>query len=99
MALILGVQKGSKLYFNDTMVEVTQIHGYRQMLLRVNDQIYAVTAQESVEILPQVFVSIGLPKETHHDVLPRLVIEAPKRIVILREELYVRSRSKIPATN
>lgn len=97
--MILGVAKNSRFYIGDTQVRVLETEGFSKIVLEVKRQRYEITDQASVEIYPKVFVSVGTPKrqpesEEGIQLLPRLVIEAPKEIVILRSELYRKGKAR-----
>jgi Global regulator protein family len=94
MALILGVKRGSKFYRNDVPVEILDTKGYEWIKVQVEGRQFIATPHQSVEIYPGVMVSSGVPKVPKLDMLPRLVIDAPRDIVILREELYERSKRR-----
>jgi hypothetical protein len=101
MALILGVTRKSKFYLNDIPVQVVSTEGFKKIVLEVLGKRYTVSDLESVEIYPEVKVSCGIPSAQHkvaeYEALPRLVIDAPKTILILREELYDRKdKTRIP---
>ena len=93
MALTIGVNKKSKIYIDDVKLCVLNTDGDTSISIRVESTPpvdYMITDIESVEILPSVFVSCGKPSYSQESHLPRLVFEAPKSIVILREHLYNR---------
>lgn len=97
MALILGVSTGSKIYIGDTPVEVTEaVPMAATMSLAVEDgPTFVISDQESTEVLPNVFLSVGRSKKQDagaEKVIPRVVIEAPRDVVILRAELYERQK-------
>lgn len=98
MALILGVSAGSVIYIGDTPVEVTDAtpNSSRMTLVVDSKKTFELTDQESTEILPTVFFSVGRSKKQDHGiekVIPRVVIEAPRDVVILRAELYERQNA------
>jgi hypothetical protein len=99
MALILGVKAGDRFYVGDTRVDVVSIADPKQIVLRVEGDgaDHAITDKESVEILPSVFVSCGVSTKpgSGFAALPRIVIEAPRSITILRGELYERQHGKV----
>lgn len=96
MALILGVSKNSRFYIGDVEVKVADTHGYSEIVLEMQGKSWTVTDQASIEICPKVKVSVGSPKKEQTSegvmLLPRLVIEAPKEIIILRSGLYHRMK-------
>lgn len=88
MALIIGVKRGDRFFLNDTPVDVVATVGHKSILIEIESARYALTKDESVQIYPNVYASVGLPKDERN--LPRIVIDAPRNIVVLREELYHR---------
>jgi hypothetical protein len=98
MALILGVSTGSKIYVGDIPVDITEaVPNSDEMSVAVDGgPIFVISDQESTEALPNVFLSVGRSKKQDaggEKVIPRVVIEAPRDIVILRAELYDRQKS------
>ena len=94
MALIIGVKKGDAIYVDDLKVTIEKTEGYHSMditLERKDGQIvpFKVSDTKSIEILKNVRVSCGKPKNSSDGGLPRLVFEAPKNIVLLRADLYL----------
>ena len=92
MALILGVQTGSRLYINDVPLDVLKTQGYNLIIVEVDNEVFRITPDESTEVYPNVMMSAGIPTQRKNPHLPRLVIEAPRDIVILRAELYERNK-------
>lgn len=88
MALIIGVKCGDRFYLNDVPVDVVAVVGHKSVLVEVRGVRHALTKDESVQIFPSVYASVGLPKDERN--LTRVVLEAPRSIVVLREELYHR---------
>lgn len=97
MALTLGVNTKSKIYVGDVMLSVLRTNGFQSITIKVasNPPVeHLITDLDTKEILPEVFVSCGQPSYKYDGNLPRLVFEAPKKIVILREELYLRNHAQ-----
>lgn len=102
MALIIGVPVGRCFYVGDTAVEVTTEHEDGSLILSVPDpengdtlkEMY-VSEDEAIEILPEVRVHVGKDRRARQGIKmygpPRIVVDAPKHITILREELYLRA--------
>lgn len=95
MALILGVKVGSKIYVGDTPIVVTESkeRGRKVSVSVQGGKDIVLSEQESVEVMPTVFMSVGTSKKQvsgAENMVPRLVIEAPRSVVILRSELYER---------
>jgi sRNA-binding carbon storage regulator CsrA len=93
MGLILGVAKGRTFYVGDTPVKVVDTESSTRIVLSVDGgPEFIVTDKEMTTILPNVSVSAGtsVKQGKFRQTLPRLVIDAPRSITILREELYKR---------
>lgn len=88
MALILGVQRGSRIYIDDEPMDVVSAQGYKSIVVKVGGQEFTLTPSEATEVLPSVRISVGMPKQPKTHSYSRLVIEAPEHITILRSELY-----------
>lgn len=94
MALVLGVVDGSRIYIDDTPLDVVKVFP-SSILVELAGVRYSLSKEESVEVYPQVFVSVGVSKK--RDVaLPRLLFEAPRDIAINRREIYEQHRQKVP---
>lgn len=93
MALSLGLLQGAKLWFDDTMTEVVDVLTPTRFKLKVYGPglhtVYEITNAEKTEILPDVLVSSG-PSITPGGA--RIVIEAPRRIEILRDKVRRKQR-------
>jgi sRNA-binding carbon storage regulator CsrA len=88
MALILGAFEGDSIFIGDhrlTVVEVTNPYLFKVLVEDMIDSVYTVTHSQRVEVLPDVFLSAGRPTE---EGMVKLVFEAPRDKVILRERLY-----------
>lgn len=105
MALIIGVSEGSRIYVDDAPVDILEAKPGADTMVVAFDvggmsRTMRLTDMESREIFPSVFMSVGRSKKQDQgqdDVVPRVVIEAPRNIVILREELYERQRAAAPS--
>jgi sRNA-binding carbon storage regulator CsrA len=94
MALVLGVVEGARIYIDDTPLDVLKI-SKTSISVEVSGVGYILSQNESVEVYPKVFVSVGVSKK--RDVaLPRLLFEAPRDIAINRRELYEQRKQKVP---
>jgi Global regulator protein family len=94
VGLILGVSKGKTFYVGDVPVKVVDTESSTRITLSVNGgPEFVITDREMTTILPSVSVSAGasIKQGKFRQTLPRLVIEAPRSITILREELYQRA--------
>jgi len=88
MALILAAQEGESIFVGDTKVVVEQIITPTRFKVRVEggmDAIYEIGIKHRTEILPDVYLSAG---DTGNIDFVKLVLEAPRNRVILRERLY-----------
>ena len=94
MALILGLPYKSRFYINNTPVTVVKTEGSLKITLELAGKLYDVTEKESVEIYPSVFVSMGRPPSKSEPPFPRLVIDAPRDVVIQREDLWMKSHDR-----
>lgn len=88
MALILGVQRGSRIYIDDEPLDVLETHGYTSIVVSVAGQTFTLTPAMATEVMPAVKISVGMPKQPKTHSYSRLVIDAPENITILRAELY-----------
>lgn len=109
MGLIVGIKKGTKFYIDDKEVEVLSVSGYRSATIKFQDKQYVIHDDKAVELMPNVFVYCGKPKDELiksnekkksssstfvPDLVTRLVVDAPREIVILREKLYREQQGK-----
>ena len=90
MALILGYHVGERIYFGNVPVKVVKSTGHSEAVLEIDGKHHSVSDHKATEIMRGVYVSCGLPKIAQEGgvALPRLVIDAPRDMLILREELY-----------
>ena len=88
MALILGVSRGARIYIGDEPLDVVETHGYTSIVVKVAGQTFTLTPEKSIEVLPSVMVSVGMPKGPKLHTYSRLVFDAPEEVAILRAELY-----------
>jgi sRNA-binding carbon storage regulator CsrA len=94
MALILGYHVGETIYFGHVPVKVIASTGHSHARLLIDGESFDISDLKATEIMKGVYVSCGVPKIAREGgaALPRLVIEAPRSLVILREELYGKPR-------
>jgi sRNA-binding carbon storage regulator CsrA len=91
MALILAAQQNESVFIGD--VKLTVINILSPSLFKVKvwgeafDTIFTIRSSERVEVLPDVFLSAGNTGSMEH---VKMVFEAPKDRIILRERLYRR---------
>lgn len=91
MALILSAREGESVYIGDVRLVVIDILSADRFKVLVEgplDTVHEIRHTERVEVLPEVFLSAG---NTGSSEAVKLVFEAPKDRVILRERLYRRS--------
>lgn len=90
MALNLGCPEGSTVLVGGRPLTVEAVKGFHHAELR-DDQgkLHHISDQKSVEIYPDVFVSVGLKNQMG---VLSLVFEAPRSILILRKELHDRAK-------
>lgn len=86
MALILTLQSGEGFYVGDRRWVVESYDDTGIWLTGPESARHRITEEEAVEIEPNVMVSEGFIPEMGC----RLVIDAPREIAILRDELYAR---------
>lgn len=84
VALSIGVGKGSRIKVGDSMLRVVEIvPGVAISVQLDGNKTFMITDSERTEIMPGVFVQIGLnPKNV--DSGSRLAFEAPRSITINR---------------
>jgi hypothetical protein len=75
-------------------VKVIESTGHTHARLLIDGETFDVSDVKATEIMKGVYVSCGVPKMAREggEALARLVIEAPRSLVILREELYGKPR-------
>lgn len=84
--LSLGVRKGFKYRVGGSIIRVKEVLGPKEVVVTVDrDTDYTITEHERVQVIPDVFLSCGVPDHVviheHHS---RLAIEAPNEIKIER---------------
>jgi sRNA-binding carbon storage regulator CsrA len=90
MALILAARENESVFIGDDKLTIIDIIHPTEFKVRVEgmiDSVYTIKSSERVEVLPDVFLSAG---NTGNMVSVKLVFEAPRDRVILRERLYQR---------
>ncbi len=86
MALTLSLREGEDLYFNDDRMVLKQINGPSHAVVELGGGVlFDLVDDKTVEIIPGVMVGLGI--QTQAD-WAKLIIEAPRRIAILRGQLY-----------
>jgi sRNA-binding carbon storage regulator CsrA len=88
MALVLAAQEGEAIYIGDTKITVVEVINPMRFRVRVDgplDTVYEIGVKHREEILPEVYLSAG---DTGNMEFVKLVLEAPRNRVILRERLY-----------
>lgn len=86
MALTLTLQEGEGFYIGDRRWYVASFDDGGVELIGPEGQTVRVTEKESIEIEPEVFAQEGFIPEMGC----RIALEAPRKIAILRDELYGR---------
>ena len=93
MSLILGVKKGAKFFLNSVVLEILDTdEDKKHIYIGVEGKQFLLNDREFVEILPTVFAAVGKSKHDNtimgEPTLPRLAIDAPRSVRILRERDY-----------
>ena len=92
MALNISVAEGGRVYIGDRLIRVTEIRSLtRATIVDDTGMHHDLFDNRSTEVYPGVFVSIG---RKQHVGQCSLTFEAPKSVVILREELYRRGKEE-----
>lgn len=84
MALSLGVGIGSKIDIGGVIAEVKDIVPQEYVELIIFGRPYIITSYERVEVIPDVFISLGNVTKYNTSKFSRIAIEAPKDIKIVR---------------
>lgn len=89
MALSIGVQRGSKIKVGQRLLTVLDLEPMVHVLVDVDGHRHAVTDKQRTEIMPGVFLSLGLNpgRKPPPWAAPsaRLAFEAPRSIEITRQ--------------
>ena len=95
MALVLSLREGQDFYLDDAQVLVTRVDGlmHFQLMLASSGQSFVITDAESVEIMPDVFVSAG---DRPQRGIARVAIDAPREIRITRGDRWREYREQEP---
>ena len=95
MALVLSLREGQDFYLDDAQVLVTRVDGlmHFQLMLAASGQSFVITDAESVEVLPDVFVSAG---DRPQRGIARVAIDAPREIRITRGDRWREYREQEP---
>ena len=95
MALVLSLREGQDFYLDDDQVLVTWVDGlmHFQLMLASSGQSFVITDAESVEVLPDVFVSAG---DRPQRGIARVAIDAPREIRITRGDRWREYREQEP---
>ena len=82
---------------DDDPIEVIEPTTKEEITVVAEGKTHLVTSKQSVEVLPDVYLSAGEPQsrkmKKRNSSIPRIMIEAPSDKVILREELYEQQRA------
>lgn len=85
MALSLSLRLGEDVYAGDERLVVSAVASSQEFTLQSSSGAFRIVADRAVKVLPNVFVSAG--REPHPGSV-RLLIDAPRDVVILRGEKY-----------
>jgi hypothetical protein len=94
MALVLVLKKGQSFYVGHEKLTIEAVHSNSQFTLRKSDgTVFDIIDARTQEVLPSVFVGAGQRYKQNSDTFweARVCIEAPREIVILREDVYEES--------
>lgn len=84
MALSLGVEVGSTIQVGESKLVVEALLADGTIFVRVGDEQFQITDQRRTQVLPDVYVSCGMPAVSRRDRFSKLAFEAPRHIKILR---------------
>lgn len=88
MGLALGVKQFGSVFIEDTRAVVTMINDDKSFRLTIGKNDYNITFKRpGVEVYPEVRVYADINKNHDHDMVS-VIVDAPKRIQILRGKLY-----------
>jgi hypothetical protein len=91
MALTLVFTRGKAFYVGDNRFEVVVVHDNGGAVIQnEKEQAWHISAECAVNVLPNVNIAEGYKGEAHE---VKLVFDAPRTVPILREELYIRSKT------
>ncbi len=88
MALILGIREGRSFYLGDLKVSLEKIQTPQRVKVMIHgaiNQVMTLGPNNRTELIHGVYASIGTDSTIE---MAKIVIEAPKRIKILRDSLY-----------
>ncbi len=86
MPLTLSMRCGDDFYVGDNQVILREIHSSFQSVVALSSgQQFTVVADSAIEVLPEVFVSMGHEDQSN---MVRLVIDAPREQLILTGRNY-----------
>jgi len=91
MALVLSLKEGHDFYVGETRYSIAALRSSGCTLCQhgeMQDKIFHVSCNESVEVAPQIFIRAGLATRKGE---ASLDISAPKDILILRGDKYRQS--------
>ena len=87
MPLVLSLREGQDFFLGDEQVVVGRVHGIVKFEVKVKKtgKCHEISDAESVEILPDVFLSAG---DRPQKGIARVAIDAPREIKITRGDRY-----------
>lgn len=92
MALILSFGEGDRFFVNDTPVKMAKIITDEHFVLETGGEMFDVTGDKGVEILPDVIVSAG--DNPQWDGMAQVILNAPRDKRILREPIYWKEKGR-----
>lgn len=93
MSLILGVVSGEKIFLNDIVLDINDTSAdMKSMSVTIDGNNFKLNDSSFIEIYPQVFAAVGKPRYETYNTLPRIAIDAPRSMKILRESTKYHAR-------
>jgi len=84
--LSLGVSEGRVIYLGDTPLTVVYISPRKdEMVVSVRGTEFVLDAVDYIEVIPDVYVGVGLPDHEKTRTQAHILISAPRSVVILRD--------------
>ncbi len=88
MALILGIREGRSFYLGDLKVSLEKIQTPQRVKVMIHgaiNQVMTLGPNNRTELIPGVYASVGTDSTIE---MAKIVIEAPRHVKILRDNLY-----------
>ena len=84
--LSLGVSEGRVIYLGDVPLTVVFISPKKdEMVVSVKGVEYVLDSEDYLEVLPEVFIGVGIPDNKKAMTQAHVLISAPRSVVILRD--------------